>query len=142
MNTIIQKLPYILFFTIASTLMIQSVKFAYYEFTPRTHFFDYKSVEYVRHDAENSQLVIASNSKYVREGFVTWNDVLRCKDGGKFRFWSSQTTSAQLQARPYFAQSEWNYGAAYPLDRDCFLESSIEMYGKLLKIRTPIFVVQ
>jgi hypothetical protein len=113
--------------------------------SPRSSYFDYQKIEYVKHD--NSSLIFASTSIFKQSYPTEWNDIIRCNDGEQYSFYSNQDTkSASLVVRTDYRKVEWNYNKPFPLGKNCYLESTITMtvhgHAKVQKIFSDKFKIK
>lgn len=113
--------------------------------SPRSDYFDYQKIEYVKH--ENNSLIFASTSVFKQSYPTEWNDIIRCNDGEKYSFYSNQDTkSASPVVRTDYKKMEWNYNKPFPLGKTCYLESTITLtaqgHAKVQKIFSDKFKIK
>lgn len=114
------------------------------ESTPRSAYFDYKSVEFVGREANS--LVMASTSVFKSDHPVYWNDILRCEGVHDYRFHSVQNTSSESpNTRHDYRTLEWHYNEPFPEGKRCYMESTITMdvngHTKRQKIDSMPFLI-
>lgn len=116
-----------LIFTVIK-LSIHEVYDIYLYLSPRTNFFDYQKVAYVKHDQDQDTLIFTSTSVIKQSYPIKWNDILRCSDGEDYHFTSSLDNSeAKPVTRQEYRTLPWNYNEPFPVGQTCYLESTITM---------------
>lgn len=120
-------------------LLISSGIYGFNTMMPRSWWFTYEGVEFVR--AKDDGLIFKSRVERKREVDMRWEDTLFCDTNrdGKYENYSVQISSLAMAPPRRMSESEWHYRKPYPRGESCYLRSVIKVDLKLGVTRKQVF---